>query len=49
MPAIHLRMAKAAAMLGNEDLARQHAEAANRFVASIDELAQLPLPPMPGS
>jgi tetratricopeptide (TPR) repeat protein len=48
MPAVHLRMAKAAAMMGNEDLAREHAAAANHYMGSIDELAQLPLPPLPG-
>lgn len=48
MPAIHIRLAKAAAMMGNEELALQHAAAANRYLASIDELAPLPLPPLPG-
>lgn len=47
MPAIHLRMAKAAAMLGDEELARHHAEAAGHYAQTIEELAQIPLPDIP--
>ncbi|MBA2281994.1 MAG: hypothetical protein H0W25_12300 [Acidimicrobiia bacterium] len=48
MPSVHLRMAIAAARMGNEDLAQEHATAANHYMGSIEELAQLPLPPLPG-